>query len=99
MWMSPKEESLRKNRQRFNPDRPDSILEHSLPDEKLKRLYFDCDYKEIAPEISGFLKIRDFMIPYAIFDNHRDLTTNPGKDFVEELEKCLLTLKQLGHQD
>jgi len=27
------EESLRKNRLRFNPQRPDSVLEHSLPDE------------------------------------------------------------------
>jgi len=33
------EESLRKNRARFNPERPDSILEHGLPDEKLERLY------------------------------------------------------------
>jgi hypothetical protein len=32
-------ESLRKNRRRFNPDRPDSILEHGLSDEKLERLY------------------------------------------------------------
>ena len=30
-------ESLRKNRRRFNPDKPHSILEHSLPDEKLDR--------------------------------------------------------------
>ena len=35
----PFEESLRKNRRRFNPDRPDSILEHGLPDEKMERLY------------------------------------------------------------
>ena len=37
------EESLRKNRRRFNPERPDSILEHSLPDWKLKRLYGEDD--------------------------------------------------------
>ena len=28
-------ESLRKNRRRRNPDRPDSILEHSLEDKKM----------------------------------------------------------------
>ncbi len=33
----PWEKSLRKNRVRFNPDRPDSILEHGLSDEKLER--------------------------------------------------------------
>lgn len=91
----PWEESLRKNRQRFNPDRPDSILEHSLPDKKLQHLYSECDFKEIASDISGFLKIRDFNIPYAIFNNHKDLTTNPGNEFVAELEKCLLNLMHL----
>ena len=30
------EESLRKNSLRFNPQRPDSILEHALPDETLE---------------------------------------------------------------
>jgi hypothetical protein len=92
----PLEESLRKNRQRFNPDQPDSILEHSLPDEKLKRLYHECDFKEIAPEKKGFLKIKEFMIPYVVFDNRTDLTTKPGKEFLEELERCLITLNQLS---
>lgn len=95
----PWEESLRKNRRRFNPVKPDSILEHSLPDEKLKRLYFECDFKEVAPESNGFLKIRGFKIPYAIFNNSNDLTTKPGNDFVAELEKTLLTLKNLGIQN
>ena len=33
----PWEESLRKNRRRFNPDKPDSILEHGLPDQKMEK--------------------------------------------------------------
>ncbi len=33
------DQSLLKNRRRFNPDRPDSILEHGLSDEKLEFLY------------------------------------------------------------
>ena len=41
----PYEESLRKNRRRFNPDRPDSILEHGLPDEKVERLYKEVDWE------------------------------------------------------
>ena len=32
------EESVRKNKKRFNPEKPDSILEHSLSDEKMERL-------------------------------------------------------------
>ena len=38
------DESLRKNRARFNPDRPFSILEHGLSDEKLERLYRHDDW-------------------------------------------------------
>ena len=43
-------ESLRKNRRRFNPELPDSILEHSLPDAKLERLYKEDDWKELTGE-------------------------------------------------
>ena len=42
------EESLRKNRKRFNPDKPDSILEHGLPDAKLERLYKEVDWQEVS---------------------------------------------------
>jgi hypothetical protein len=91
----PWEESLRKNRERFNPDKPDSILEHSLPDDRLKHLYYECDFKEIAPNLSGFLNVRGFEIPYAIFNNQKDLTTHPGQEFFSELNRCLEKLRDL----
>ena len=47
------QESQRKNRRRFNPDRPHSILEHGLPDEKLARLYREDDWGNWLP-IRGF---------------------------------------------
>ena len=39
------EESLRKNRKRKNPDKPYSILEHSLEDEKIETLYRGDDFR------------------------------------------------------
>lgn len=93
----PWEESLRKNRSRFNPERPDSILEHGLPDEKLKHLYYECDFKELASNFHGFLNIKEVQVPYAIFDNHNDLTTRPGQEFVNELSKCMGWLWDLGN--
>jgi len=94
----PWEESLRKNRRRFNPEKPDSILEHSLPDEKLKQLYFECDFKELAKDSHGFLDINEFRVPYAIFNNKNDLTTNPGQQFMNELFMCLDRLLDLKDQ-
>ena len=41
-------ESLRKNHARFNPDRPDSILQHGLSEEKMERLYRESDWQEVT---------------------------------------------------
>jgi hypothetical protein len=71
----PWEESLRKNRQRFNPERPDSILEHGLPDQKLERLYRETDWHELIKENPEFLTIKGFSVPYAVVDNSDDVTT------------------------
>ncbi len=71
----PWEESLRKNRQRFNPERPDSILEHGLPDQKLECLYRETDWHELIKENPEFLTIKGFSVPYAVFDNSDDVTT------------------------
>lgn len=42
------QESIRKNQRRFNPQKPDSILEHGLPDNKLQRLYYDDDWSALS---------------------------------------------------
>jgi len=88
----PWEESLRKNRKRFNPDRPDSILEHGLSDEKLERLYRYTDWHEIIKDKPDYLEIRGYKVPYVVFDNSDDLTTNPGAALGERLEMVLVKL-------
>ena len=85
----PFEESLRKNRRRFNPDKPDSILEHGLPDEKLERLYRDDDFTSVAPGDSGLIAIRGHRVPFAVFPNEDDVTTDKPDQLAERLESVL----------
>ena len=72
------EESLRKNRKRFNPEKPDSILEHSLSDEKMERLYKETDWGEVSREDPHYLSVAGLRIPYVVFDNSDDVTTRRG---------------------
>jgi len=88
----PWEESLRKNRRRFNPKRPDSILEHGLPDDKLEKLYRDTDWDEMTQSANGQLTLRGFTVPYAVFDNADDVTTAQGPELGRRLETVLGTL-------
>ena len=79
------DESLRKNRERFNPEKPDSILEHSLPDEKLTKMYYETDWNEISAQNNEFIKVGSSLVPYSIFENEDDVTS--GK--IQELDKRL----------
>jgi hypothetical protein len=88
----PWEESLRKNRRRFNPDRPDSILEHGLPDAKLERLYKETDWPEIIAGNPEYLPIQGYHVPYAVFDNADDVTTPQGAALGQRLETTLANL-------
>lgn len=83
------EESLRKNRQRFNPERPDSILEHGLSDEKLEKLYRYTDWQEIIKDKPKILKIKEHQVPYVVFNNEDDVTTAQGIKLGERLEVTL----------
>jgi hypothetical protein len=85
----PYEESLRKNRRRFNPDKPDSVLEHGLPDDKMERLYRDDDFASIAPGDSGLIEIRGQHVPFVVFPNEDDATTDKPEQLVARLESVL----------
>jgi hypothetical protein len=73
----PYEESLRKNRRRFNPERPDSILEHGLPDAKLERLYKEVDWEAFKGNDPSFIEFAGQRLPYAVFDNMPEKTDKP----------------------
>ena len=84
----PFEESLRKNRRRFSPDRPDSILEHGLPDEKMERLYRDDDWDAFSGgSDQGHLTVRGISVPYAVFPNEDDVTSGPPEPLGARLEQ------------
>jgi hypothetical protein len=85
----PWEESLRKNRRRFNPNKPDSILEHALPDEKLERLYKDTDWEQVRARNPETLVIQGVNVPYVVFSNADDVTTAAGEKLGSRLEECL----------
>lgn len=89
------EDSLRKNRKRFNPDKPDSILEHGLPDWKLEQLYKEVDWPEVSADDPQYLLIQGIRVPYVVFDNHDDVTTGRGSALGVRLESCLSQLWSL----
>ncbi len=73
------EESLRKNRRRYNPDRPDSWLQHALEDLKLEMLYKESDWETFAGNDERFLHVGEHRVPYAVFDNMPEKTDRPEK--------------------
>ncbi len=71
------EESLRKNRRRFNPDKPDSILQHALEDKKLEKLYRDSDWQDFSAADPRFLRVGSWRVPYTMFNNLPEKTDKP----------------------
>jgi hypothetical protein len=86
------EESVRKNRARANPDHPDSILQHSLSDEKLARLYRDSDWAEFSAGDEERITIQGVPVPYVIFPNEDDVTAECGPVLDQRLAYTLASL-------
>ncbi|HEY71206.1 MAG TPA: hypothetical protein G4O08_11550 [Anaerolineae bacterium] len=92
------EESLRKNRQRYNPERADSILEHGLPDEKMAHLYAEDDWYDFTATDTSYVGVGGFRLPYMIFENEDDVTTAGGEALGERLETTMRRLWTLWKQ-
>lgn len=75
----PWEESLRKNRRRFNPDKPHSILEHGLPDEKLQKLYQEVDWTSWVADNKDYLTLSNIKVPFIVLNNMPEVTNSDEK--------------------
>jgi len=73
----PYEESVRKNRRRARTGEEDSILYHSLPDEKMEFYYKTNDWEQIEATDPSFIDVREHRIPYAVFENMPEKTLDP----------------------
>jgi hypothetical protein len=80
------EESVRKNRRRARKGEEDSILYHSLPDEKMEFYYRTNDWEQIEARDANFIEVRGHRIPYAVFENMPEKTLNPDL-IAAELER------------
>ncbi len=85
------EESRRKNRRRSRKGLEDSILFHSLPDEKMEYYYKVNDWDRIAPGDEGSIDIKGQPVPYSVFPNEPEVTDNFTK-LGPALEKTLARL-------
>jgi len=71
------EESKRKNQRRANRDRPDSILQHSLPDEKMDFYYKTNDWEKLAARDPRAIDVKGVRVPYSVLDNEPEVTDKP----------------------
>jgi hypothetical protein len=84
----PYEESVRKNRRRARKGLEDSILYHSLPDEKMEYYYKINDWETLESKDPDFVDVRGFKIPYTVFENMPEKTLDPTL-IAEELERAI----------
>jgi hypothetical protein len=89
------EESVRKNRARRRIGQEDSILYHSLPDEKMEFYYKTNDWEKLTAADPDFITVNGIQVPCAVLDNENDLTTSGGKPLGDALEQTFQHLWQL----
>lgn len=91
------DESVRKNRRRFDPGQADSSLFHSVPDEKMEFYYRTNDWDRLSGgRKTGTIRIKGFDVPFAVFDNEPEQTDDPKK-LGPALEEAFARLWGLMH--
>ena len=85
------EESVRKNRRRARKGQEDSILYHSLPDEKMEFYYKTNDWDALEARDPNVITVKGFRIPYAVFENEPEKTLDPAL-IGKELERVTAKL-------
>lgn len=71
------EESVRKNHRRARKGQEDSILYHSLPDEKMDFYYKTNDWDKLEARDPKYITVKGFKVPYAVFENLPEKTQDP----------------------
>lgn len=76
----PYEESLRRNRRRARHGQEDSILYHSLSDDKMESYYKINDWDKLSGgKREGSIEIKGHPVPFAVFQNEPEQTDDPAK--------------------
>ena len=74
------QESVRRNHKRARKGQEDSILYHSLPDEKMETYYKTNDWEKLSGgKTEGVMTIKDHRVPFAVFQNEPEKTDDPAK--------------------
>lgn len=87
----PYEESKRKNQRRARPGMEDSILHHSLPDEKMDFYYKTNDWEALEAADPQYIAVKGRKVPYTVFENMPEKTGDPAL-LGPELERTLQKL-------
>jgi hypothetical protein len=85
------EESVRKNRRRARKGQEDSILYHSLPDEKMDFYYKTNDWEKLESKNPTHIDVKGFKVPYMVFENEPEKTLDQNL-IGKELEKVTAVL-------
>jgi hypothetical protein len=76
----PYEESVRRNQRRKRKGQEDSILYHSLPDDKMEKYYKTNDWDKLSGgKNTGVIEIRGRRVLFAVFQNEPEKTDDPAK--------------------